>query len=290
MRHRLRDASRKKSLKDITGLKSLRQNLLPLYRPLKRGFLRNNDSLLEGTALGLLRFLIIDCAPQVLYFLKSSEPFGGTLSSTGNSLEELTFSGIESMQSSDLKRMLNKHAFSCRRFPRLRRLVLQGLLGTEVPPEHSHGGRKVSCSLELRRERSTTFGATSVSVDVSYSYWDSLQVERPSQADGFARFEISNWCCFSGLCSESKPNGTGSLADVMSLGSIVKWSLPTIGSVLGALQTHTLGQFAQVIEIKVSGSFCCAKLVQRIRHRVLCGVTTGVMGFEIISGVSRVPQ
>ncbi|KAE9393487.1 hypothetical protein BT96DRAFT_216671 [Gymnopus androsaceus JB14] len=199
-----------------------------------------------------LRFLIIDCAPQVLYFLKSSEPFGGILSSTGNSLEELTFSGIESMQSSDLKRMLNKHAFSCRRFPRLRRLALQGHLGTEVPPEHLHGGQKMSCSLELRRERSTTFGATSVSVDVSYSYWDSPRVERPSQADGFAKFEISNWCCFSGLCSESKPSGTGSLADGMSLGSIVKWSLPTIESVLGALQTDTLGQFAQVIEMKVS--------------------------------------
>ncbi|KAJ3860445.1 hypothetical protein EV359DRAFT_85313 [Lentinula novae-zelandiae] len=192
-----------------------------------------------------LRFLTIDSAPQVLYFM-ICEPFSGVLSSAP-SLEEIKFTSFESMQNSDIKRLLNKHTFSCTRFPRLRRIVFQGLFGTNTSGPY---GPRMSCALELTRTDSIILhdaSASSVSVGVSYSsYQDSL-----TEPDGFSRFEIPGWCCFSGLCKnlpESK-----SLVDVMSLGSGFKdWSLPTIGIILGAFQSDTLGLFARTLDVKVS--------------------------------------
>ncbi|GAV98716.1 hypothetical protein LENED_000113 [Lentinula edodes] len=192
-----------------------------------------------------LRFLTIDSAPQVLYFM-ICEPFSGVLSSAP-SLEEIKFTSFESMQNSDIKRLLNKHAFSCTRFPRLRRIVFQGLFGTNTSGPY---GPRMSCALELTRTGSTTphnASPSSISVRVSYSSHQDALVE----PDGFLKFELPGWCCFSGLCKNLQESK--SLVDVMSLGSGFKdWSLPTIGIVLGAFQSDTLGHFARTLAVKVS--------------------------------------
>ncbi|KIK63390.1 hypothetical protein GYMLUDRAFT_72080 [Collybiopsis luxurians FD-317 M1] len=187
-----------------------------------------------------LRFLVLDYAPQVLYYL-TFDPFNGLLSSSARSLEEITFnSGSVSMQSQDVKRTLTKHAFSSTRFPRLRRLVFQGL-GNYV--------RKMSIALELRRL--STVGMTpSITVRAAYSFHqDAL-----NHPDGFAEFEIPHWCCFSGHCSRSIDSDEHhSLADAMSLGTgFIDWTFPTVGIVLRSLQSDTLGQFARSLNVRLS--------------------------------------
>ncbi|KAJ4469867.1 hypothetical protein J3R30DRAFT_1519874 [Lentinula aciculospora] len=202
--------------------------------------------LIDGLSFVHLRFLIIDSAPQVLYFMPF-EPFGGVLSSAASSLEEIHFTSFESMQNSDIKRLLNKHTFSCTRFPRLRRLLFQGLFRTNTLGLY---GPQMSCALEFTRAGLISQHGSSpfsVSVGVSYSlYWDAL-----TKPDGFSRFEIPGWCCFSGICTNlQEPK---SLVEVMSLGTGVRdWSLPTIGLVLGAFQSDTLSQFARALDVKVS--------------------------------------
>ncbi|KAJ3899972.1 hypothetical protein F5879DRAFT_459691 [Lentinula edodes] len=205
---------------------------------LKLMFCRSGDGPLEPVSNG----------PHSLQLYPDS-----TISTLLQLIDELSFVHLRFLtidsapQNSDIKRLLNKHTFSCTRFPRLRRIVFQGLFGTNTSGPY---GPRMSCALELTRTDSTTLhnaSASSVSVGVSYSsYQDSL-----TEPDGFSRFEIPGWCCFSGLCKnlpESK-----SLVDVMSIGSGFKdWSLPTIGIVLGAFQSDTLGPFARTLDVKVS--------------------------------------
>ncbi|KAJ3983479.1 hypothetical protein F5890DRAFT_1475337 [Lentinula detonsa] len=191
-----------------------------------------------------LRHLIIDSAPQVLYFM-NCEPFSGVLSSAASSLEEICFSSFESMQSSDIKRLLNKHAFSCTRFPRLHRLAFRGLFNVSDPY-----GPKMNCALEFTRVDSNSLRGVrpaSVSVGVSYSSYQ----DPSTKPDGFSKFDLPGWCCFSGLCTTSQEPKL--FVDALSLGTGVRdWSLPTIGIIMEAFQSNALGQFARSLDVKVS--------------------------------------